>query len=64
MSGKTYVKSFLSTDLLKKESMRQDRTAILWMQHMDRIDILRWFITFERTGNWVMYFQAMKEMLP
>ena len=34
------------------------------MQYMDRIDILKWFIMFERTGNWVMHFQAMTEMLP
>ena len=34
------------------------------MQYMDRIDILKWFIMFERTENCVMHFQAMKELLP
>ena len=44
-------------------SVLWSRTAIMWMQYKDRIDILKWFIMFEWTGNWVMHFQAMKEML-
>ena len=39
--------------------MRDDRTASLWLQYMDMVDILRMFIKAERTGNWRLHLQAL-----
>ena len=47
----------------KKESMHM-RTAQLWLQYMDMIDILRNFIKAERTGNWRLHLQCVQDMLP
>ena len=44
--------------------MKDDRTALLWLQYMDMVDILRLFIKAERTGNWRRHLQALSEMLP
>ena len=49
---------------LKKSSFRDSRTACLWFQYMDMIDILRQFIKAERTGNWGLHLKAIKDMLP
>ena len=48
----------------KKRSMENQRTAVLWMQYMKMIDILRMFIKAERTGNWNLHLQAVYDMLP
>ena len=40
------------------------RTAALWLQYMDMIDILREFIKPERTANWHMHLEAASHMLP
>ena len=40
------------------------RTAQLWLQYMDMVDILRKFIKVERTGNWNLHLQSVFEMLP
>jgi len=48
----------------KKQSLKISRTAALWLQYMDMIDILRKHIRAERTGNWNLHLQAVSEMLP
>lgn len=40
------------------------RTAALWLQYMEMIDILRTFIKAERTANWELHLQTVSEMLP
>nr|XP_054767556.1 uncharacterized protein LOC129274841 [Lytechinus pictus] len=57
------MKQILARMKTKKESM-QNRTAILWVQYMEMIDILRMFIKAERTGNWDLHLQAIHDMLP
>ena len=47
-----------------KKSLIQHRTASLWLQYMEMIDILRKFIKAERTGNWRLHLQSVQEMLP
>ena len=42
----------------------QHRTANIWIQYMRTIDILRMFIRAERTGNWKLHLQAVRDMLP
>ena len=48
----------------KKELLKSSRTAAMWFQYMDMIDILRKHIRAERTGNWELHLQAVSEMLP
>ena len=40
------------------------RTAQLWLQYMDMVDILRRFVRAERTGNWHLHLRTLREMLP
>ena len=47
-----------------RDLMKDDRTALLWLQYMDMVNILRLFIKAERTGNWRLHLQALSEMLP
>ena len=49
----------------KKQSLLcNTRTGALWLEYMNMMDILRLFITAERTGNWLLHLQAMYQMLP
>ena len=45
-------------------AVQNQRTARLWMQYMNMVDILRKFIKAERTGNWELHLQAVRDMLP
>jgi hypothetical protein len=47
-----------------RESHKSFRTAKLWFQFMDMVDILRRFIKAERVGEWNLHLQCIKEMLP
>ena len=47
-----------------KSELGHGRTSKLWVQYMDMIDILRLFITAERTGNWGLHLVACSQMLP
>ena len=40
------------------------RTAALWLQYMEMVDILRQFIKAERTANWELHLQTVNKMLP
>ena len=62
--GDQTLQKLLQEITLKKASLRDSRTACLWFQYMDMIDILRQFIKAERTGNWGLHLKAMKDMLP
>ena len=48
----------------KNDSLKSSRTAALWLQYMDMIDILRQYIRAERTGNWALHLEAISKMLP
>ena len=48
----------------KKDEISKSRTAKLWLQYMAMLDILRRFLKAERTGNWKLHLQSVKEMLP
>lgn len=47
-----------------RESLSGHRTAKLWLMYLSLVAILRTFIRAGRTGNWTLYLQALKEMLP
>ena len=48
----------------RKEHLKSSRTAAMWLQYMDMIDILRKYIRAEHTGNWELHLQTVSEMLP
>ena len=43
---------------------KTSRTSALWLQYMDMLDILRRYISAERTGNWALHLQTLQDMLP
>ena len=48
----------------QNEALKQSRTACLWLQYMNMMDILRRFIKAKRTGNWDLHLDTVREMLP
>ncbi len=48
----------------KKAVLKSSRTAVLWLQYMNMIDILRQYIRAERTGNWALHLEVISKMLP
>ena len=46
------------------KSLQKGRTAKLWLQYMEMVQILRTFIKAERTGDWKLHLQAVLDMLP
>ena len=47
-----------------KGGIQDRRTAKLWLQYMDIIDILQKFIKAEHTGYWKLHLDSLSEMLP
>ena len=45
-------------------SLKYSRTASLWLQYMNMIDILRQYIWAEHSGNWALHLEAISKMLP
>ena len=45
-------------------SLHTSRTASLWLQYLDMIDILRNFIRAQRVGNWELHLQSLSDMFP
>ena len=48
----------------KKMDLKGSRTATLWLQYSEMIDILQRFIMAERTGNWKLHLSEMMPYLP
>ena len=46
------------------DTLAKDPTAILWIQYLDMIRILRNFFKAERLCNWYLHLEAVSEMLP
>ena len=49
---------------IKKKELANHPTARLWLQYMDMVALLRQFIEAERTGNWELHLQSLRDMLP
>lgn len=49
---------------VKQRLSQKSRTAKLWIQYTDMIQLLRSFIRSERTGNWILHLVTLKKMLP
>ena len=45
-----------------KASLTKSRTAKLWLQYMEMVEILQKFIKAERTGNWQLKLESTRDM--
>ena len=62
-----YLDSLLDTAKEKVDIAKElanHPTARLWLQYMDMVALLRQFIEAERTGNWELHLQSLRDMLP
>ena len=48
----------------EKQTLKEHRTAKLWLQYIEMIGILHMFIKAERIGDWNLHLQAVQKMLP
>ena len=48
----------------KEKKSGSNRTAKLWIQYMNMVDIMKKFIRAERLGNWHLHLEATQQMLP
>ena len=48
----------------EKTELSKYPTAVLWLQYMQLVDILRRFLKAERTGEWNLHLASVQEMLP
>ncbi|XP_045199496.1 uncharacterized protein LOC123553863 [Mercenaria mercenaria] len=62
-NNKTILELMESYEQMKLDLLKY-KTARLWLQHMEMIDILKSFIKAERTGNWCLHLKSMQKMLP
>ena len=46
------------------KSLENLRTAVLWIQYCEMIQLLRKLIKAERTGDWELHLQSVPDMLP
>ena len=47
-----------------RDGLANSKTAQLWFQYLDMIDIVCNFIKAERTGNWSLHLKSLCDMLP
>ena len=47
-----------------KEQRSESKTAKLWFQYMETVELLCHLINAERSGNWQQHLQAIRDMLP
>ena len=45
-----------------KTTLSKSRTAKLWLQYMEMVELLQKFIKAERTGNWPMKLETTRDM--
>ena len=73
MKGEISTDNVASSDIInifseslqnKIKDLSEPRTAKLWLQYLEMIDILHSFIKAERTGDWLLHLKSCKEMLP
>lgn len=48
----------------QRKTLNSSRTAKLWFQYLDMVQILKMLIKAERLGNWSLHLNAVREMLP
>ena len=53
----------LKENLTELQECYLSKTAKLWIQYLEYIDLLKLFIRAERTGNWTLYLSALSKMI-
>ena len=48
----------------EEKKLASAKTASLWLQYMEMIDLLRKFLKAERLGKWDLHLQSLYDMLP
>jgi len=48
---------------MKIDLCSKSRTAKLWFQYMGKVDTIKQFLIAERTGNWELHLESVREML-
>jgi len=48
---------------LKNKLSTDSRTAKLWVQYLDHVNVVERFILAERTGNWFLHLSTVSSML-
>ena len=64
LNGNVAIQEMVEKIKTYKNNMSSSRTARLWFQYIEMIEILCKFIRAERTGNFHLHLQAVKDMLP
>lgn len=56
----------LIAECIEKEilQLKGDRTAQLWLQYMEMVDLVRNLLRSERTGNWLLHLDTLRKMMP
>ena len=64
LNGNEAIQEMVEKIKTYKNNMSSSRTARLWFQYIEMVEILCKFIRAERTGNLHLHLQAVKDMLP
>ena len=69
ISGNELQSSRPSLDVVQKvkvfkESDSGSKVSLLWLQYMHAIEILFRFLKAERSSNWILHLQTVREMIP
>ena len=51
-------------EMAVRKACELGRTSLLWIEHFDRVLTLLSFIRAERTGNWNLHLDSVRDMLP
>lgn len=63
-SAEVLAKILEKLDAKKEELSALLRTAKLWTEYMNMVDVLHRFLRAERIGNWNLHLQSVRDMLP
>lgn len=64
LTNNSPIKTAIQNVQRERSRLQNSRTASMWFQYMDMVDILHRFIAAERSGNWVAHLTVLFEMLP
>jgi len=49
---------------LMDEEKKNSQTESSWISYMEQVSLMKMFLYAERTGNWTLYLQCVRRMLP
>ena len=64
LDGNAAIRDMVEKRKTYKNNLSSSRTGNLWFLYIEVVEILCKFITAERTGNFSLHLQAVKDMLP